>query len=80
MLLLVSLIIIECLVYKYRTKKFVEIFNCDKSNAEIFCSYYFKKIKFIKRNSKTINKDIKEVNKEIKKYLINTQNKSDESK
>uniref|UniRef100_UPI00402734FC hypothetical protein n=1 Tax=Candidatus Ventrenecus sp. TaxID=3085654 RepID=UPI00402734FC len=66
------------ILYKNRVKKFMKFFKCDKQISEIFSTYYFEKIKYIKRNSTNIDKDIKLLNKEIKKYINDKKNKSDE--
>lgn len=71
-------ILIGLILYKNRVKKFMKLFKCDKQISEIFSTYYFKKRKYIKRNSTNIDKDIKLLNKEIKKYINDKKNKSDE--
>lgn len=44
-------------------------FKCDKQISELLSTYYFKKIKSIKKESKNIDKDINSFNKEIEKNI-----------
>lgn len=72
-IIFVLAVIIQFLIYfiiqKLRIKRFMTTFKCDEQIAKIFSTYYFEKIKNIRKNGKNVDKDIKSINKELKKYI-----------
>lgn len=70
-------IILYIIMQKVKGKKFIKKFNCNTQISKIFSIYYFKKIKYIRKNSTNIDRDIKKLNEEVKKYINDFNNKND---